>query len=335
MTVSALTRIPDINGDPAAFNDDATYLFGTQFPTLISQLNADIALLNFNSTTDTSATSNAIGTGAKTFTVSTGKTFVAGMYLNIVNTAAPTTNGMFCQITSYSGSTLVVNVIAVKGSGTFTAWTISISAFGGAANGANSDITSMAGLSGSPRLYLASDGTVTVGSATNDSGVPSNLFARRTTNTGFCVGAYAGAAVTSGGAMLSRVDVTSAELHRFYYTTTQLGSITTNGSVITYGGTSDYRLKENIQPLTNSGSFIDAIKPSKWTWKTNGVDGVGFIAHELQEVSPSSVHGDKDAIGEDGKPLYQSVGYSSSEIIANMVLELQSLRKRVAILENK
>lgn len=100
-------------------------------PTFGTQVNAAATAMNLNSVTDTSSTSNSIGTGAKTFTVSSGKSFLAGMYLVIADTAAPSTNSMFCQVTSYSGTTLIVNCISISGSGTKTAWTISQSGAGG------------------------------------------------------------------------------------------------------------------------------------------------------------------------------------------------------------
>lgn len=98
---------------------------------------------------------------------------------------------------------------------------------------------------------------------------------------------------------------------------------------------SDYRLKDITGPVTNSGQFIDSLKPKQGTWKADGSKFVGFIAHEVQNVSPSSVVGVKDAEEDDGKPIYQCMDYSSSEIIANMVAELQALRLRVAELEAK
>lgn len=105
-----------------------TWLTGT----FIGELDAVVAAFNFNSTTDTSTTSNAIATGAKTFTVSASKSFSGGMFLMIADTAAPSTNWMFGQVTSYSGTTLVMNITSIGGSGTKTAWTISQSAAGGA-----------------------------------------------------------------------------------------------------------------------------------------------------------------------------------------------------------
>ena len=108
------------------------------------------------------------------------------------------------------------------------------------------------------------------------------------------------------------------------YSETIVGSITFTTSATAYNTSSDYRLKDNQQPLTGSGAFIDALKPKTWTWKADGRAGVGFIAHEVQEVSPSSVVGEKD-----GEQM-QAMEYGSAEFIANIIAELQSLRKRVA-----
>ena len=117
----------------------------------------------------------------------------------------------------------------------------------------------------------------------------------------------------------------------FRWNNTEVGSIAYTSSAVSFNTTSDYRLKDNPQPLTGSGAFIDALKPKTWGWKIDGSRGVGFLAHELQEVGSSSVHGEKDAMREDGvTPKYQSVEYGSPEFIANIVLELQSLRKRLA-----
>jgi microcystin-dependent protein len=111
---------------------------------------------------------------------------------------------------------------------------------------------------------------------------------------------------------------------------TQQGAITgAAGNTVVYGTSSDYRLKDSIKDLSGSGAFIDALLPRSWVWKSDNTNGAGFIAHEMQPVSPSSVVGKKDA------EQMQMVAYSSSELIANMVAELKSLRARVAELENK
>jgi len=116
-------------------------------------------------------------------------------------------------------------------------------------------------------------------------------------------------------------------------TTVYSGSIALSGATTSYNSASDYRLKNSPQPLTGSGTFIDALQPRTWTWASDGSSGVGFIAHEVAAVSPSSVCGEKDAVNADGSPKYQSMEYGSAEFIANIVSELQSLRTRVAALE--
>jgi len=113
-----------------------------------------------------------------------------------------------------------------------------------------------------------------------------------------------------------------------------VGSITQSGTTgVAYNTTSDYRLKATPGALTGSGAFIDALRPVTWTWIPDGTRGVGFIAHEVQAVSPGSVHGEKDAVDSEGKPIYQSMEYGSAEFIANIIAEVQNLRRRVAALE--
>ena len=107
------------------------------------------------------------------------------------------------------------------------------------------------------------------------------------------------------------------------------GSITTDGTNTAYNTSSDYRLKNITGPISNSGAYIDSLKPVEGTWKENGSVFVGLIAHEVQEVSRTSiVTGEKD-----GEKM-QSMDYSSAEIIANLIAEVKSLRARVAALES-
>jgi len=109
-----------------------------------------------------------------------------------------------------------------------------------------------------------------------------------------------------------------------------IGNITQNGTTgVSYNTSSDYRLKNIDGPLTGSGAFIDALKPKSGTWKADGSKFVGFLAHEVQEVSPGSVVGEKD-----GEQM-QAMEYGSAEFIANIIAELQSLRARVAQLEGQ
>ena len=128
MTITALVNTPTIS-DPTNFETYADNLLSVQLPTLITEINTATSAMNLNSTQDTSTSSVAIGTGSKTFTVTAGKSFLGGMFLTIADAAAPSTNVMYCQVTSYSSTSLVVNVISVQGSGTKTSWLISQSGY--------------------------------------------------------------------------------------------------------------------------------------------------------------------------------------------------------------
>jgi hypothetical protein len=112
------------------------------------------------------------------------------------------------------------------------------------------------------------------------------------------------------------------------YTVDISGSLRTAGySYSTYFvTTSDYRIKENPQTL-DSTYTVDRLHPVSYINKLIGKKDLGFLAHELQQEFPYLVEGDKD--GEQT----QSINYNG--IIALLVKEIQELKKRVVILENK
>jgi len=110
--------------------------------------------------------------------------------------------------------------------------------------------------------------------------------------------------------------------------TSAVGSITTTASATAYNTSSDYRLKDVDGPITNSGAYIDALKPVQGSWKVDGSRFIGLIAHEVQEVSETPI-----ATGEKDGEEMQGMDYSAPELIANLIAEIQSLRARVAQLE--
>jgi hypothetical protein len=116
---------------------------------------------------------------------------------------------------------------------------------------------------------------------------------------------------------------------------TTVGDISVSTLVTTYNTTSDYRLKTVIGAVADSGSRIDALQPVEYTWNSNGSRTRGFLAHQFQEVYAGSVSGTKDAVDSEGKPVYQAMQASTSEVIADLVAEIQSLRIRITQLENK
>jgi len=110
----------------------------------------------------------------------------------------------------------------------------------------------------------------------------------------------------------------------WYFNSTRVGSVSITSSATSYNTGSDYRLKENIAPMTGALVKVSALKPCTFKWKSDGSDGQGFIAHELQAVVPDCVTGEKDAVDEDGNPKYQ--GIDTSFLVATLTAAIQELK---------
>jgi hypothetical protein len=129
--------------------------------------------------------------------------------------------------------------------------------------------------------------------------------------------------------------------HIFLNTSGQLsGYITWTGTTTSYITSSDYRLKEDVKPITAALSKIAALKPCTYKWKVDGSEGEGFIAHELAEVCPSAVSGEKDAVNEDGSIKPQGIDPSKlvgllTAAIQELSAKNEALEARLAALESK
>jgi len=105
---------------------------------------------------------------------------------------------------------------------------------------------------------------------------------------------------------------------------TNVGAISVTTTNTAYNTSSDYRLKENITPMTSALAKVTQLKPCTYTWKANGSSGQGFIAHELQAVIPDSVTGVKDAVDAEGSPVHQ--GVDTSYLVATLTAAIQELK---------
>ena len=106
-----------------------------------------------------------------------------------------------------------------------------------------------------------------------------------------------------------------------------IGSISKSGSNVAYNTSSDYRLKENIAPMTGALDVVQQLKPVTYTWKIDGSAGQGFIAHELQAVVPDAVTGEKDAVNEDGSIKPQ--GVDTSFLVATLTAAIQEQQAQI------
>lgn len=84
----------------------------------------------------------------------------------------------------------------------------------------------------------------------------------------------------------------------FYLNGQVRDTISWNGSNIIYGQGSDYRVKENIREFTNGIDKVKQLKVHLYDYidPDRGTDHIGFIAHELQEIIPEAVSGEKDGM---------------------------------------
>jgi hypothetical protein len=119
------------------------------------------------------------------------------------------------------------------------------------------------------------------------------------------------------------------------------GNISSSGASTSFNTSSDYRMKENVQPMVGALNKVLALKPVTYTWKPEFVgsnaNGQGFIAHELQAVVPDCVTGEKDAVqivddlDEEGnkigtKEVPQYQGVDTSFLVATLVAAIQELK---------
>jgi len=147
-------------------------------------------------------------------------------------------------------------------------------------------------------------------------------------------GRFYGVMATGGYAIMNHTGGSGTEyIYEFQRAGTAIGSITTTTTSTAYVTSSDYRLKETVRPLSGGLARVNAFKPSIYKWKADGSAGEGFIAHELAEVVPAAVTGEKDAVNEDGSIKPQ--GVDLSKVVPILVAAIKELTARVQTLEAK
>ena len=131
---------------------------------------------------------------------------------------------------------------------------------------------------------------------------------------------------TGNGLKLNDTDTSASSNNSivFIRNGSSVGSITTTTTTTAYVTSSDYRLKENVVPMTGALNKLANLKPVTYSWKSNGEQAEGFIAHELAEVCPLAVSGEKDAVDAEGNPVYQ--GIDTSFLVATLTAAIQELK---------
>ena len=144
-------------------------------------------------------------------------------------------------------------------------------------------------------------------------------------------------ATTTGTSSLLRVRTTdNPNAHEkvvgFYVnTSTERGFISVNQYATAYSTSSDYRLKENIVPISNGVERLKELNPCRFNFIGADYTVDGFLAHEAAEVVPEAVTGDKDAVDEDNNPSYQ--GIDQSKVVPLLTAALQEAIEKIEQLE--
>lgn len=133
---------------------------------------------------------------------------------------------------------------------------------------------------------------------------------------------------------------TSSYLEKFYYNDSPIGGISVNssGNGVVYATSSDYRLKSDIYPLNNNLDRVNSLNPVSWIWNNSGATGEGFLAHEIQEVIPYAVVGEKDQVDKHKNPIYQAVDLSKVVpvlvgAIKELTLEIEQIKLQLESLK--
>jgi hypothetical protein len=174
-------------------------------------------------------------------------------------------------------------------------------------------------------MAITSAGAVVVGNTSAVSSA-SNTIACATFNK-----AYNWLAVTDSN-YIQRSNDSQGAFFNFLKGASDVGSITVLGSTTFYNSTSDYRLKEDLKDY-NGLELLSKIKTYDYEWKSDQTRSYGVLAHELAEVLPYAVNGEKDEVKEDGTEKMQGVDYS--KIVPVLIKAIQELKSEIDSLKNQ
>ena len=107
-----------------------------------------------------------------------------------------------------------------------------------------------------------------------------------------------------------------------------IGSITGAASSVAYNTSSDYRLKENVDYDFTALDRVAQLKPARFNFIADADTTVdGFLAHEVQDIVPEAITGEKDAVDSEGNPEYQ--GIDQSKLVPLLTKAIQEQQDQI------
>ena len=183
----------------------------------------------------------------------------------------------------------------------------------------------------SEKMRIDNEGNLLIGKPTHN---VNNTQGVDITNTGAVV------ATNDGGiSFLSNRTGSDGQTFLFRRQNVTVGSISVTGSATTYATSSDYRLKENVDYDFTALDRVAQLKPARFNFiATPTVTVDGFVAHEVQDVVPEAIIGEKDAVDNEGNPDYQGIDQSKlvpllTKAIQEQQTIIESLTARIETLE--
>ena len=104
-----------------------------------------------------------------------------------------------------------------------------------------------------------------------------------------------------------------------------VGGVYINNTSTSYNTSSDYRLKEDVQPMTGASARVQALNPVNFEWISDGTRVDGFLAHEAQEVVPEAVTGTKDAMRDEEYEVTPAVLDEDGNVVTEAVMGTRSV----------
>ena len=192
------------------------------------------------------------------------------------------------------------------------------------------------------------DDSVYLGSSTyrfKDLYLSSDVFVNKTTKTASGSGivldgnGFAYFVRDSGVQLLLGNDDTSGasqESIRFVRNSSDVGSIDTTSTATSYNTSSDYRLKENVDYDFNALDRVAQLKPARFNFIADADTTVdGFIAHEVQDIVPEAITGEKDAVKEEEYEITPAVLDDDGNVVTEPVMGTREVPEYQGIDQSK